>query len=73
MLVLSRHVSEKIILETRDGLVEIMLAAVTPGDKARIGIAAPTSVTIHREEVWERIRSAGERSDCQDQSQSPAA
>ena len=52
MLVLSRNKEESIIIN--DNIV-VKIVDVR-GDKVRIGITAPKSVTIHREEVWVKIQ-----------------
>ena len=52
MLVLSRKVNEKIII---DGNITIVVIDIGHG-KVRIGIEAPKDVSIHREEVFEAIR-----------------
>lgn len=54
MLVLSRKRNEKIILECSEGIIEILVTAI-PGDRVRLGISAPRSVGIHREEVFRAI------------------
>lgn len=51
MLVLSRKKNEKIIMTLPDGRVIETIVADIRGDKVRLGIAAPTDVTIDREEV----------------------
>jgi len=53
MLVLSRHKDESIIIgeDIKITVIEIR------GDKVRIGIAAPTNITVHRQEVYEQIAS----------------
>ena len=48
MLVLSRKVGEKIILG--DNIVVQVTRIV--GNKVRIGIEAPESLLIYREEIW---------------------
>ena len=53
MLVLSRHINEKIVISP-DGEIIITLVAVN-GDKVRIGIDAPIACSVHREEVYRRI------------------
>lgn len=54
MLVLSRKAQEEIVITVRG--VEILIQVVlVQGDKARLGIEAPTEVTIHRREVHELI------------------
>lgn len=50
MLVLTRRVGEEIVI---DGVIRVMVVAVN-GDRVRIGIAAPPSVTIDRKEVHDR-------------------
>lgn len=51
MLVLSRKESEEICIG--DDIV-IMLVAIR-GDKVRIGITAPDTVSIHRREIYDQI------------------
>lgn len=53
MLVLTRYPDQKIILG--DGEVEIMVISVS-GAKVRLGIKAPTSLSIHREEIFKSIK-----------------
>ena len=52
MLVLSRMRDETILIGD-DIKVEVVDIR---GDKVRLGITAPTSVSIHRKEVYDRIR-----------------
>ena len=56
MLVLSRHRGERIIVGD-DIAITVMDIR---GDKVRIGIDAPSEVTIHREEVYQAILANGE-------------
>lgn len=52
MLVLSRKKNEQIVIGD-----DIVLTLVDiRGDKVRIGIDAPKEVTVHRREVWEKIK-----------------
>jgi carbon storage regulator len=52
MLVLSRHRDEQIMLGD-----DIVLTVVDiRGDKVRLGIAAPSTVPVHRREVYEAIK-----------------
>ncbi|MDR2658762.1 MAG: carbon storage regulator CsrA [Spirochaetaceae bacterium] len=53
MLILTRKTSEKIIIgdSITISLIEIR------GDQARIGVEAPKTVKVYREEVFEAIRS----------------
>jgi carbon storage regulator len=55
MLVLTRRVGQTIVI---DGRIRVMVADVK-GDKVRIGIDAPSSIRIDRQEVHER-RSTGD-------------
>ena len=52
MLVLSRGRDEKIIIGQD---ITITIVDIR-GDKVRLGIEAPSSVSIHREEVFEAIK-----------------
>ena len=52
MLVLSRQKDESIIIGDD---VEITIVDVR-GDKVRLGITAPKSVTVHRKEIYEAIQ-----------------
>jgi carbon storage regulator len=54
MLVLSRKKNEEIVvhLEGQPEPLRIMVVAIR-GDKVRLGLEAPKSVTVHRREVWE--------------------
>jgi carbon storage regulator len=52
MLVLSRQKDESIIIGDD---VEIIIVDVR-GDKVRLGITAPKSISVHRKEVYEAIQ-----------------
>ena len=52
MLVLTRTLNESIVIGDD---IEISIVEVR-GDKVRIGIKAPPSVTVHRKEVYLSIR-----------------
>ena len=60
MLVCSRKVNEKIIITAPDGTQIVLMLVEVRGDKARIGIAAPMTYTINREEVQNAIDSNGQ-------------
>ena len=47
MLVLTRKVGEKIII---DGCIEVTITQVD-GDRVRIGVTAPSEVRVDREEI----------------------
>ena len=57
MLVLSRKVGEEIVLPNCG--VTIGVVAVN-GSRVRLGIAAPPETSVHRKEVWHRIRESRE-------------
>lgn len=54
MLVLTRCVGERLIIN--DGEIQLNVLEVK-GNQVRIGINAPKHVTVHREEVYDRIHS----------------
>ena len=59
MLVLSRKVGEKLIVTASNGeVIESVLCNVrlAYGGSARIGINAPKGVTVHRQEIADRIQ-----------------
>lgn len=56
MLVLTRKINESVMIGED---VEVCLLEIK-GDKVRLGIKAPRSVTVHRKEVYEEIKRANE-------------
>lgn len=52
MLILTRRVGEKILIGDN---VSIAVLAVR-GNQVRIGIEAPSEVSVHREEIYHRIQ-----------------
>lgn len=52
MLVLSRHVGEKIVI--RDDIVVTVVDI--RGGKVRLGVDAPKEVPVHRQEVYDRLQ-----------------
>jgi len=52
MLVLSRHRDESIMI----GDDVVVTIVDIRGDKVRLGINAPTSIPVHRQEVYEAIK-----------------
>lgn len=52
MLVLSRRIGEKIVIDDNITLTVVRIQ----GDKVRLGIEADRSIPVHRSEVLERIR-----------------
>jgi len=56
MLVLSRRVRESIIID--NGTIKITVLGFH-GNEVRIGIIAPRTMSVHREEIQERIDQEG--------------
>jgi carbon storage regulator len=50
MLVLARRIGETIVV---DGNIHLTVVAIS-GGKVRLGISAPPSVKVDREELWQR-------------------
>jgi len=59
MLVLSRHRNERIMIGDDIAITVVEIR----GDKVRLGVAAPPDVSVHREEVWLKIRQADSAED----------
>ena len=55
MLVLSRKRNEQLVIRMGEQTVVVRVLALTR-DRVRIGISAPLSVTVHREEVARRTQ-----------------
>ena len=53
MLVLTRSVGERLIIN--DGEIKLNVLEVK-GNQVRIGIDAPKHITVHREEIYQRIK-----------------
>ncbi|TDV51131.1 carbon storage regulator CsrA [Pseudomonas graminis] len=52
MLILTRRIGEALRI---DGEIAVTILGIQ-GQQARVGIQAPTSVEVHREEVYQRIQ-----------------
>lgn len=52
MLILTRRVGETVVI---GGEIQITILGVK-GNQVRVGINAPKSVAVHREEIYERIK-----------------
>ena len=57
MLILTRRVGETLIIG--DNVTVTVLGV--KGDQVRIGVNAPKDVTVHREEIYERIKKEKEQ------------
>jgi carbon storage regulator len=55
MLVLSRQKDESIVIGEGENKVEITIVDVR-GDKVRLGIDAPRSISVHRREIYDAIQ-----------------
>ncbi len=53
MLVLTRSIGERLIIN--NGEIRLSVLEIK-GNQVRLGIDAPKSVSVHREEVFERIQ-----------------
>ena len=53
MLVLTRSVGERLIIN--DGEIKLNVLEVK-GNQVRIGIDAPRNISVHREEIYNRIQ-----------------
>ena len=58
MLILTRRVGETLIIGDE---VSVTVLAVK-GNQIRIGVDAPKEVSVHREEIYQRIQTEGVRS-----------
>jgi carbon storage regulator len=57
MLVLTRKIGEQIVIQLEDQTVLVQVLSVAR-DRVRLGITAPKSVAVHREEIARRIQAA---------------
>jgi carbon storage regulator len=55
MLVLTRSIGERLFIN--DGEIKLSVLDVK-GNQVRIGIEAPREISVHREEVFDRIKTA---------------
>ena len=62
MLILSRNITESIIIN--DNITITVLGI--KGHQVRIGIDAPNEVSVHREEVYNRIKNSAYRPKSED-------
>ena len=53
MLVLSRKVGEELVIGGPEG-IRVMVCEIH-GGRVRLGVSAPSSVTVHRRELEERL------------------
>ena len=55
MLILTRRISEKLIIDTGREVIEIVPLGVN-GSKVKLGVNAPREVEVHRDEIYDRIQ-----------------
>jgi len=53
MLVLSRSIGEEIVIGKESIIIKILEVC---GSQVRVGIDAPKNLSVHRREIYERIR-----------------
>jgi carbon storage regulator len=56
MLILTRKQDQAIII---DGDIEVRVLDINKYGQIRLGITAPDEVTVHREEIHEKIKASG--------------
>lgn len=54
MLVLTRSLEERVVIQSGDTRIEVVVCEFR-GDKVRLGFVAPPHVVIHRQEVQDAI------------------
>ena len=55
MLILTRRMGESIIIGDGDNKIEVIVLA-TKGSQVRLGIDAPKDISVHRNEIFEKIK-----------------
>ena len=61
MLVLTRRIGESLTIGNPSSITLTVLGI--RGNNIRIGIEAPKEIAIHREEVFDRIKSEGDKTE----------
>ncbi|MFI5454807.1 MAG: carbon storage regulator [Isosphaerales bacterium] len=75
MLVLSRKCLESVVVGQSRSFAPLLKVTVLEikNDRVRLGFEAPAEFPVHRSEVWERIRAAGEPDGTREDTASPMA
>jgi len=53
MLILTRNIGQKVYINDREIIVTIL---DVQGKQVRLGIDAPESISVHREEIYDKIK-----------------
>jgi len=61
MLFLKLALGQKIIIQCSDGEIEVVLAGMESGGKAKIGVQAPPRVLVDREEIHRKKQERDKR------------
>lgn len=56
MLILTRRVGEKLIIDLGNGTPISVTVLGVKGNQVRIGVDAPKHIPVHREEIYQRIQ-----------------
>ncbi|MHB0820100.1 carbon storage regulator CsrA [Stutzerimonas stutzeri] len=54
MLILTRRIGETLIIGEGENAILVTVLGVK-GNQVRLGVAAPKDVSVHREEIYQRI------------------
>jgi carbon storage regulator len=75
MLVLSRKSRESVVVGGSRSFEQLLKVTVLEiqNDRVRLGFEAPAEIPVHRSEVWERIRAAGEPDATREDTATPIA
>lgn len=55
MLILTRRISETLIIGEGEDAIRVQILGVK-GNQVRVGVDAPKHVSVHREEIYDRIQ-----------------
>ena len=69
MLILTRRVGESVVIGDD---VDVTVLGVK-GNQVRLGVKAPRDISVHREEIYQRIRRENENGDANSHIQNAAA
>ena len=55
MLVLNRRIGESVMISDD---ITIKIVGIQPNNQVRLGIEAPKKISVHRREIYEKIKAA---------------